>query len=241
MAGGAVNPLIMMQFIHNGGERVTVRAFHLILALLLVLMLPSCGGSDQRSAVAADPAVAGRFITPELWAGGGEALHASNGRLSIRGPFTMNHPAGGHRIQAYERISLLGGNHKRQLLTITQNGAGLGRVLDERTGLPTRRFTGDIVFPTGVWKQGEVREFMATEHTLFGPAQRIITLEILKIDSVYGGVAHSLSYRLAIRDEAGRILDCEQSVYSPGLGLVAFEANSYWRADSGCKSCPCQN
>jgi len=52
-------------------------------------------------------------------------------------------------------------------------------------------------------------------------------------------VAHSLSYRLTIRDEAGRVLDCEVSVYSPGRGLVAFEASSYWRASNGCTTCPC--
>ncbi|MFQ5565579.1 MAG: hypothetical protein ACE5EU_04375, partial [Paracoccaceae bacterium] len=124
-------------------------------------------------------------------------------------------------------------------LTVTQGRAGLGRVLDQRPGLPEQRFTGDVVFPLGVWAEGEVREFEATEFTLFGPAQRLITLEILQLDHVHEEVAHSLSYRLSIRDAAGRVLECEVSVYSPGRGLVAFEASSYWRGSGGCAACPC--
>ena len=166
-------------------------------------------------------------------------LPAANSLLMIRGPFIMPHPIDGRPIQAYERVALLEEGRKRQLLTVTQDGAGLGRVLEERTGMPMRRFTGDVVFPQGVWRQGEAREFKATELTLLGPALRWITLEVLDIDNVHDGVAHSLRYRLTIRDEALRVLDCEVSVYSPGRGLVAFEASSYWRGSSGCTSCPC--
>ena len=96
---------------------------------------------------------------------------------------------------------------------------------------------GDVVFPLGVWAEGEVRQFEATEFTLFGPARRLITLEILDLDHVYEGVAHSLSYRLTIRDEPGRVLNCEISVYSPGRGLVAFEASNYWQGASDGDAC----
>ncbi len=213
-------------------------------ALLLVLAVASCGGPPEPEAVA----VAGRLVTPELWAGaagsGDGALpevdvRSGDGQVTIRGPAEIRHPVDGHRIGSYERIALLDEGRKRQLLTVTQNRAGLGRVLDQRPGLPERRFTGDVVFPLGVWAEGEVRAFEATEFTLFGPAQRLITLEILQLDHVHEGVAHSLSYRLSIRDAAGRVLDCEVSVYSPGRGLVAFEASIYWRGGGGCTACPC--
>jgi hypothetical protein len=212
--------------------------------LLLVLALPSCGGPPAPEAAV----VVGRMVTPELWAGvataGGGALpkidvRSGNGRVTIRGPVETRHPVDGRPIRSYERIAVLGESRKRQLLTVTQGRTGLGRVLDQRPGLPERRFNGDVVFPLGVWAEGEVRQFEATEFTLFGPARRLITLEILQLDHVYEGVAHSLSYRLTIRDEAGRVLDCEVSVYSPGRGLVAFEASSYWRASNGCTTCPC--
>jgi len=218
-------------------------------ALLLVLALPSCGGPGARDAPAPEAAVvAGRLVTPELWAGAATAgdgalpkveARSGDGQVTIRGPVETRHPVDGRPIRSYERIALLAEGRKRQLLTVKQGGTGLGRVLDQRPGLPERRFTGDVVFPLGVWAQGEVREFEAIEFTLFGPARRLITLEILDLDHVYEGVAHSLSYRLSIRDEAGRVLDCEVSVYSPGRGLVAFEASSYWRAGRGCTACPC--
>jgi hypothetical protein len=220
-----------------------------LFALLLVLAVASCGGPGERDTPAPEAAaVVGRLITPELWAGAATAgegglpkvdVRSGDGRVTIRGTLEIRHPVDGRPIRSYERIALLAQGRKRQILTITQDRAGLGRVLDQRPGLPERRFTGDVVFPLGVWAEGEVREFEATEFTLFGPARRLITLEILQLDHVHAGVAHSLNYRLTIRDEAGRVLDCEVSVYSPGRGLAAFEASGYWRAGSGCNACPC--
>ena len=234
--------MIASRTIRKGSDAVPAPAvcrMRRICALLLVLMLPACGGPSERD-VPAPEAIIGRFITPELWAGSAISepggWPAASSQLMIRGPFTVDHPVDGRPIRAYERVALVEGGRKRQLLTVTQNGAGLGRVLDERTGLPERRFADDVVFPNGVWKQGEVREFEATEVTLLGPALRQITLEILEIDHVHDGVAHSLRFRLTIRDEAHRVLGCETSVYSPGLGLVAFAASGNWQ---GCAACPC--
>jgi hypothetical protein len=212
--------------------------------VVLVLPLLSCGNSadNEMLATAATPGtqLIGRFVTPELWAGQATATNtrspATGGGPVVLGPIEMRHPIDGHLILAYERVVHLESGRKRQLLTVTQDGAGLGRVLDSRAGQPERRFAGDVIFPLGVWRQGEMREFKATEHTLLGPALRQITLEIMDVDHIHNGVANSLRYRLTIRDEARRVLDCEVSVYSPGLGLVAFEASSYWQ---GCNTCPC--
>jgi len=139
--------------------------------LLLVLALPSCGGPPAPEAAV----VVGRMVTPELWAGvataGGGALpkidvRSGNGRVTIRGPVEARHPGDGRPIRSYEWIAVLGESRKRQLLTVTQGRTGLGRVLDQRPGLPERRFNGDVVFPLGVWAEGEVRQFEATEFTL---------------------------------------------------------------------------
>lgn len=218
-------------------------------ALVLVLSLPSCSDRTRQAKPAPETAsVVDRMLTPVLWAGTATSwqgllpavdVRSGDGQLTIRGLIEARHPIYDHPIKAYERIERLEEGRKRQLLTITQGSAGLGRVLEQRGGLPDRRFTGDVVFPLGIWAQGEAREFEATEYTMFGPARRLITLEILEIDHVYEGVAQSLSYRLSIRDEAGRVLDCKFSIYSPGRGLVAFEASSFWRSGTDCIACPC--
>ena len=237
--------MVLSRPICPGGDAVPTpprRRVPWLRAGLLALALASCGGSPEVVSVA------GRMVTPELWAGvassgdgavPGIDVRSGDGQVTIRGPLKTRHPVDGRPIRSYERIARLAQGRKRQLLTVTQGRAGLGRVLDQRPGLPERRFTGDVVFPLGVWTEGEVREFEAIEFTLFGPARRLITLEILQLDHVHEEVAHSLSYRLSIRDEAGRVLDCEVSVYSPGRGLVAFESSSYWRGSSGCTTCPC--
>jgi len=218
-------------------------------AILLALALASCSDRAGRDTPVPETApVDSRMLTPGLWAGAATAgqgplpavdFRSGDGQLTIRGLIDVRHPVGDHPIKAYERTVHLQQGRKRQLLTITQDGAALGRVQEQSSGLPDRGFTGDIVFPLGIWSQGEAREFEATEYTLFGPALRLIALEILEIDHVYDGVAHSLSYRLSTRDEAGRVLDCEVSVYSPGRGLVAFEASSLWISGTGCTACPC--
>lgn len=217
----------------------------LLPGLLLAVLLPACSQQAAPSGTVVEaPQVTSRLITPALWAGadspgpsGLPAIDAAAGPVTIRGPVTIGHPVSGIPVQAYERTAVIEGGIKRQFLTVTQNGAGLGRVSDIRPGMPERRFTDDVVFPLGLWRQGETRTFEATEITLFGPALRLITLEILDLDLVHDGVPHSLSYRLAIRDEARRVLACERSVYSPGRGLVAFEASSLWQ---GCTTCPCE-
>lgn len=205
--------------------------------MALVLALASCSGAPP------DAIPTSRVITPALWAGAAAddpsgslpVIDRRNpdGRLMILGPTAIADPATGLRVEVYERLVTTDGVRRRQLLTVTQGGAALGRILEEQTGTPARRFSGDVVFPIGRWRQGEARSFDATENTLLGPAARRITLEILEIDHVHEGIARSLRYRLTIRDLAGRVLACETSVYSPGRSLVAFEAGGIWRGTCG--------
>jgi hypothetical protein len=218
-----------------------------VLALLAAAVLAGCAVTGGR----ADPEpgqMASRVITPELWAGKvisttgnlpSVDARADGGRLSIRGPLSVRNPVDGTAVAAYERVAVQADGTRRELITVTQDGAGLGRVLDASAGLPDRRFAGDVVFPLGLWHQGEKRSFEATEFGLLGPMARNVELEIVDIDFVFGDVPHSLSYRLTVRDEAGRVLSCAESVYSPGRGLVDYQGRSYWPPAEACPACPC--
>ncbi len=187
----------------------------------LLVALAACSGRDGG---AGPEGAAERVITIDLWAGDGAA----------GGPVNVADPAGGMPVAVYERITE--GGARQQLLAVTQGGAALGRILDRQSGQPERRFEGDVVFPLGLWHQGERRRFSATEITLFGPAERRITLEILDISATHRGISGSLRYRLTVEDAAGRMLSCEHAVYSPGRGQVAYQARSRF---DGCDVCPC--
>lgn len=189
---------------------------------MLCVMLAACGAPDEGSGQA-DPV--GRVITIDLWAGDRAA----------RGPRRVQDPAGKEAtVDAYERLT--DGGTRQQLFAVTHDGQALGRILDRPAGQPERRFVGDVVFPLGLWRQGESRRFSATEITLFGPAERRITLEILDISATHRDIPGSLRYRVTVEDAAGRLLSCEHAVYSPGLGQVAYEARSRF---DGCEACPC--
>ncbi|MDH3669077.1 MAG: hypothetical protein OEN23_19355 [Paracoccaceae bacterium] len=183
----------------------------------LLAAFAACGGPDEAPVANAE----GRVITLALWAGSAEALD---------GPRVSAHPVTGLSIDAYRRRA----EGREQVLTVTQGGAALGRVLDRQPGMPERRFTGDAIFPLGLWRQGESRQFQAQEVTLLGPAERRVTIEILDLGFEYEGVPRSLRFRVIIRDAAGRPIACETSIYSPGRGLVAFEASALWRGGAAC-------
>lgn len=188
---------------------------------MLAILLVACGARDD-GAGQAD--AAGRVITIDLWAG-----DRTDGS-----PRRVPDPAGGVPVDAYERLT--DGGVRQQLFAVTQDGQALGRILDRQAGQPERRFAGDVVFPLGLWRQGEARRFSATEITLFGPAERRITLEILDISATHREVPGALRYRLTVEDAAGRMLSCEHAVYSPGRGQVAYEVRSRF---DGCDACPC--
>lgn len=187
--------------------------------MLGLALVAACGGPEPESRVE------GRVITPELWLGPA---------VRVTGPAPAVHPVDGRSIQAWTRISHGEGGDRRQVLAVTQEGAALGRVADQRPGVAELRFTGDVVFPLGLWRVGERRDFTASEVTLLGSAERRIKLEILDLDFVHQGASNALRYRLEVRDAAGRVLACETSVYAPGKGLVAFQASTLWSGGAAC-------
>jgi hypothetical protein len=232
------------------GGAMTRRSRAARLPLVLLAFLPvACGVPDVAEPVgpgAASPA--SRVITIALWAGRDEVRTGvglaapaviRRGPVTISGPLDLPDPVTGESLVAYERVAATPQGPRRQLFSETHDGAGLGRILDERTGHPVRQFSGDLIFPLGEWKKGERRSFTATEHTVLGPARRQITIAILEIDYSYRSVPHSMSYILTIGDAAGRMLSCERYVFSPGVGLAALETDGIGPDGNGCKDCPC--
>ncbi|HUS55856.1 MAG TPA: hypothetical protein VMY41_17835 [Thermohalobaculum sp.] len=221
-----------------------------LLPLIILAFLPiACSPIiTQRTSNFDGATPSSRLISVALWVGldktgSGVGLAAPTivrqGPVTISGPIHLPHPVTGEIALTYERVATTPQGPRRQLLSQTHEGAGLGRLLDERAGLPARKFSGDLVFPLGNWHQGERRSFVATEHTDLGPARRQITIVIAKIDFSYRDVPHSMAYVLTIADAAGRILTCERYVYSPGVGLAAFETAGIGPDGNGCDVCPC--
>jgi hypothetical protein len=210
--------------------------------LLLAFLLAACGSPDLPEQ--AEPGASSREITIGLWAGDDTVESSApatreNGPVTISGPFHLPHPVTGEVVVAFERIATTPRGPTRQLFTRTHDGAGFGRILDQRVGLPDRQFTGDLLFPLGEWTKGERRSFAATEYTPLGSARRLITIAITEMDYVYRGVPHSMAYFLSIEDAAGRVLACERHVYSPGIGLAEFRSAGIGPDGGGCSFCPC--
>ena len=130
------------------------------------------------------------------------------GDKAIKGPMTWN------GIEVYERLN----GDKRQLFAIRDDRTGLGRVFDSRPLIACR---GEVKFPLGSWKQGEVREYQL-ECT--GGKQRSLKVTIEEIDFVHEGVPHSLRFHWLFMEGRGRGTDMRY-VYSPLRGLVNVQGN----------------
>src|SRR6185436_9808131 len=162
-----------------------------------------------------DPATRTRFIPVVLWDGTQEihmppaALEfGRRGDKSIIGPTTWN------GIQVYERLN----RDKLQRFAIRDDRTGLGRVFDSR--YPQLGCRGEVKFPLGHWKQGEVREYQLD----CTRGKRPLTVTIEEIDFVYDGVPHSLRFHWLFMEGRGRGTDMRY-VYSPLRGLVNVQGN----------------
>ena len=125
------------------------------------------------------------------------------GDKSIKGPTTWN------GFQVYERLN----RDKLQLFAIRDDRTGLGRVFDSR--YPQLGCRGEVKFPLGRWKQGEVREYQLD----CARGKRPLKVTIEEIDFVYDGVPHSLRFHWLFMEGRGRGTDMRY-VYSPLRGLV---------------------
>jgi len=151
-----------------------------------------------------DPATRTRFIPVELWTGthwdGTQEIRmvpaalqfGPRGDKSIKGPTTWN------GIEVYERLN----RGKLQLFAIRDDRTGLGRVFDSR--YPDLGCQGEVKFPLGRWKQGEVREYYLN----CGRGRpRPLKVTIEDIDFVYDGVPHSLRFHWLLMEGRGRGTD----------------------------------
>jgi len=196
-------------------------ALQLLLAALC-LVLAGAARADDWSAWqrAYDPATRTRFIPVELWTGapwdGTQEIRMApaalefeqRGDKSIEGPTTWNF------IQVYERVN----RDKLQRFAIRDDKTGLGRVFDSR--YPQLGCRGEVKFPLGRWKQGEVREYELP--CWRGNEALKVTIE--EIDFVYNGVPHSLRFHWLLNNGNGRATDMRYT-YSPLRGLVHVEGN----------------
>ena len=130
------------------------------------------------------------------------------GDKSIKGPTPRN------GIQVYERLN----RDKLQRFAISDDRTGFGRVFDSR--YPQLGCRGEVKFPLGRWKQGEVREYELPCYRGNQPLK--VTIE--EIDFVYQGVPHSLRFHWLFRGGNGRGTDMRY-VYSPLRGLVHVQGN----------------
>jgi hypothetical protein len=74
---------------------------------------------------------------------------------------------------------------KLRLFAIRDDRTGLGRVFDSR--YPQAGCRGEVKFPLGRWKQGEVREYQLD----CARGKRPLKVKIEEIGFVYDGVPHS--------------------------------------------------
>jgi len=167
-----------------------------------------------------DPATRSRFIPIELWTGapwdGTQEIRMTAAALTFgrRGEKFIKGPTTWNGIDVYERFD--GG--KLQRFALRDDRTGLGRVYDSRPrDLGCR---GEVKFPLGRWKQGEVREYELPCSR--GNESLKVTIE--EIDFVYNGVPHSLQFHWVFRGGRGRGTDMRY-VYSPLRGLVYVHGN----------------
>src|SRR5262245_7843313 len=167
-----------------------------------------------------DPATRTRFIPVELWSGapwdGTQEIRMAPTALTFgrRGEKTIKGPMIWNGIEDYERQE----EGKLQRFTLRDDRTGLGRVSDSRARDLSCR--GEVKFPLGRWKQGEVREYELPCSRGIEPLK--VTIE--EIDFVYNGVPHSLRFHWLFRGGNGRGTDMRY-VYSPLRGLVNVQGN----------------
>jgi hypothetical protein len=175
-----------------------------------------------------EPSTKTRFIPVELWTGAPwDGTHAiamrpaslvfgSRNEKSIAGPIDRLPPGAASPIKVYERLN----RGKRQLFALREDGTGLGRVLDSR--FPRYDCVGEVKFPLGYWKQGEVREYRVACRAGREPRPLKVTIE--EIDFVHAGTPHSLRFHWLYMEGRGRATDMRYT-YSPLKGLVHVEGN----------------
>jgi hypothetical protein len=197
----------------------------IVFALVLLVAGPACAADWSAWQRSYDAATGRRFIPVELFTGGdwdgtqtirlapAKLEFGKRGEKSLTGPMEWLPPGASVPIQVYERMN----RDKRQLFALREDGNGLGRVLDSRY---RDNCVGDIKFPLGFWKQGEVRNYVVS----CPKEMRRLRVTIENIDFTHAGVPHSLRFHWLYSEGRGRGTDMRYT-YSPGQGLVQVLGN----------------
>lgn len=193
-----------------------------LLSIALCLALAGAAGAQDWSAWqrAYDPATGTRFIPVELWTGapwdGTQEIRLAPVALAFgqRGDKSITGPTSWNGIEVYERLN----RDKLQRFALRDDLTGLGRVFDSRH--PERGCRGEVKFPLGRWRQGEVRAYQLD--CARGKQPLKVTIEA--IDFVFDGVPHSLRFHWLLMEGRGRGTDMRY-VYSPLRGLVSAQGN----------------
>lgn len=216
-----------------------------VIALLLALLLPASPAlaadwpSDKLGAASAwddayDARAQSRFIPIQLilpgpWDGARSIdLPAASftdpdgdrwkGPLDDRDAFTDQ------AIRVYERSRYTKAEgHIDQRFAVRAEADGLGRMSDSRFG--GLKCSGEIKFPLGEWRQGEVRKNSFLCRAGRGqPKGRTNTITIEKIDFVCRGVAHCPQFTWLHEIEGqAEPSDYRRYVFAPGLGEITHD------------------
>jgi hypothetical protein len=193
-----------------------------LLAFAFCVVLAGPAGAQDWSPWqrAYDPATRARFIPVELWTGaawdGRQEIRMAPAALEFgrRGEKSIKGPLDWNGVEVYERLN----QGKLQRFALRDDKSGLGRVFDSRYARYNCR--GEVKFPLGLWKQGEVRDYRVD----CGGETRPLKVTIEEIDFVHDGVPHSLRFHWLYMEGRGRGTDMRY-VYSPLRGLVEVRGN----------------
>lgn len=184
----------------------------------------------------ADRTSGGRFIPIELWSGAkwdGQrdlAMAQTNftfgkgDKKQITGPVDWRHPVTGQSLKVYERLYITTKGNKRQLFTLNPPKTGLAKVFDHRPDSKDRYQSDNaVLFPLGVWKKGELRDYRFDEFVNGKKVQRTATIRMRRLSFTYKGVKHAMKYDWILKDENGNILFHERFIYGPQKGLMYYK------------------
>lgn len=185
---------------------------------------------------AADRTSGGRFIPVELWSGakwnGQRDLTMAQTNFTfgkrdkkrITGPVAWRHPATGQNLKVYERLNKTTKGDKRQLFTLNPTKTGLAKVFDHRPGQKDRYQSDNaVLFPLGLWKKGELRNYRFEEFVNGKKVQRTATIRMRRLSFTYKGVKHAMKYDWILKDAKGKILFHERYIYGPQKGLMYYK------------------
>lgn len=170
-----------------------------------------------------------QLILPGKWSGERRIDHpevafTDPGRDFWKGPKSDSDAVSGAPIQVYDHSrSTPREGYVSQLFAVRAEQDGLGRVYDSRFG--GLRCAGEIKFPLGEWRQGEVRRNEYSCKAGRGaPKQRVNTITIEKIDFPCRGVQHCLQFTWRHEAEGQKeATDHRRYVFAPGLGEITHD------------------